>query len=97
MDRTVQTFEWISSELNNVRATYHLNALTIVLGLFGLYVLYVLIYGLLLCPTRHIPGPFLARFGPTYYQALFFSGSISKRVHELHKIYGLYPPLCIIK
>jgi hypothetical protein len=89
MDRVASTFGWIWSELSGVRAAYHFNALTIVLGLFCLYLLDILIFGLFLCPTRHIPGPFLARFGTAYYLALFFGGSISMRVHELHKKYGM--------
>ena len=93
MERIAQTVKWISSELRNVGAIYHFNAVTIVLGLFCLYLLYILIYGLFLCPTRHIPGPFLSRFGTAYYHSIFFGGSISVTVHELHKKYGI-PFLC---
>jgi hypothetical protein len=89
MDRVASTFERIWSKVNDVRITYHFNALTIVLGLFCLYSLYILIFGLFLCRTRHIPGPFLARFGKAYYLILFFGGSLSMRVHELHKKYGM--------
>jgi hypothetical protein len=89
MDRVVSTFKWIWSELNGVWATYHCNALTIVLGVFCLYLIYILIFGLFLCPTRHIPGPFLARFGTAYDHALFFGGSMSMKVYELHKKYGM--------
>jgi hypothetical protein len=96
MDKVRMTFEWIRSGLSGVQAAYHFNALTIVLGLFCLYLLYILIYGIFLCPTRHIPGPFVARFGTAYYQALFFGGSISLTIHELHKKYGM-SFLCHIK
>jgi hypothetical protein len=88
MNRFILTFEWIWSQLSVVQATYHLNALSIVLGSFCLYLLYILVYGIFLCPTSHIPGPFLARFSSAYYYALLFGGSISFTVHELHKKYG---------
>ena len=88
MDRVMLTLEWIWSGLRGVQATYHLNAVNIVLGLFGFYLLYIIVYGIFLCPTRHIPGPFLARFSSAYYFALLFGGSISSTVHELHKKYG---------
>jgi len=89
MDRVILTFEWIWSELNDIQTTYHFSPLIIVLGLFCLYLLYILIYGIFLCPTRHIPGPFVTRFGTAYNRSLFFGGSISLTVHELHKKYGM--------
>jgi hypothetical protein len=80
MDKITPTFEWLSSEFSPIRAVYPVDGLSIILGLFGLYLLYILIYGLFFCRTRHIPGPFLARFGTAYYQVLFFRGSMSKKI-----------------
>jgi len=80
------TFELFWKDL---RDTPRFNSLTILLGLTCLYALYVLIYGLFICPTRRIPGPILARFTTAYYHAIFFGGSMSMTIHELHKKYGI--------
>jgi hypothetical protein len=94
MERITPTVKWISSELRNAGATYHINVITILLGLGCFYLLYILIYGLFFCPTHHIPGPFLSRFGMAYYHSIFFGGSVSMTVYELHKKYG-NAPRCI--
>ena len=54
----------------------------------AIYLVYCLVYGLLFCPTRHIPGPLFARFSKLYFIRLLFKGTLSEDVHDLHKKYG---------
>jgi len=82
------TSEWKWSEIRGVLDP-HLNVLSLLLGLFGLYILYLIIYGFFLCPTRHIPGPFLTRFASKYVDALIMGGTLSMTIHELHKKHGM--------
>jgi len=56
---------------------------------FGGYFLYCMIYGLFLCPTRHLPGPFLTRFTSIPFAINLASGEVSKRIHHQHEIYGM--------
>lgn len=61
---------------------------TILVGLIGGYLTYFVAYGLFFCPTRHIPGPIITRFTAKYFHYLFFGGSMSTIILELHKKYG---------
>jgi hypothetical protein len=54
----------------------------------GGYFLYCILYGLFLCPTRHLPGPFLTRFTEIPFAINLTSGEVSKRIHRQHEIYG---------
>jgi hypothetical protein len=54
----------------------------------GVWFIYRVIYGLFFSPARHIPGPFLTRFGDLYFYVLALRGSLSSDIHKLHKIYG---------
>lgn len=92
MDIINTACEWIRarySDIASVRATFHVSPTSLLLGSLCIYFAYILIYGSFFCSTRHIPGPFLTRFGKWYYYALLFGGSISADIHELHKIYGI--------
>ena len=60
----------------------------ILLSVVGGYLAYILVYGLFLCPTRHIPGPLITRFTGRYFHYLFLGGSMSTIILELHKKYG---------
>jgi ABC-type multidrug transport system permease subunit len=62
--------------------------LTAILAAVVIYLCYLVIYGYFLCPTRHIPGPFLTRFTRAQYYFLLFGGSVSIKVHKLHQKYG---------
>ena len=64
-------------------------SITILVTLIVCYLSYLLIYGLFLCPTRHLPGPFYTRYNLPYYLILF-SGSGCMIVHDLHKKYGIH-------
>ena len=70
-------------ERNNV------TSMTILVALIACYLSYLLIYGLFLCPTRSLPGPFYTRYNLPYYLILF-SGSGCMIVHDLHKKYGIH-------
>src|SRR6266496_5096706 len=60
----------------------------IFLSAVGGYVVYILVYGLFFCPTRHIPGQLITRFTGRYFHYLLLGGSISTIIIELHKKYG---------
>ena len=62
---------------------------TTTLALSGVYLVYWLVYGLFLCPTRHIPGPVLTRFSKFYFFRLLLRGTLSADIYELHKKYGI--------
>jgi ABC-type multidrug transport system permease subunit len=66
--------------------------LTGILAAVIIYLCYLVIYGYFLCPTRHIPGPFLTRFTRAQYYFLLFGGSVSINVHKLHQKYGSNDP-----
>jgi hypothetical protein len=76
----------VRSSVNSIPAFFLL--------LVACYITYVLVYGLFLCPTRHIPGPILTRFTALYFQYLFFGGSMSTIILEQHKIYGTHQFCC---
>jgi hypothetical protein len=76
------------SEFVKLADKYHVNAFTVYLGLVALYLGYLLIYGFFLCPTRHIPGPFLTRFTYGPYYILLFGGKGCMQTHTLHEKYG---------
>lgn len=61
---------------------------TTCLSLTGVYVIYLLIYGFFLSPTRHVPGPFLSRFGPFYFFYRLFRGFLATDLVALHQRYG---------
>jgi hypothetical protein len=42
----------------------------------------------ILCPTRHIPGPFLTRFSGIPFALNLTSGEVSARIHQQHEKYG---------
>lgn len=91
MDIVVSCREWVQTQYSNVSSVWlsrHVNPIAVILGLLGLYFAYVLIYGFFLCPSRHIPGPLLTRFGKWYYYRVLFGGSVSADIHKLHIKYG---------
>ena len=62
----------------------------------GVYVAYIVIYGLYFCPTRHIPGPILTRFTSIPFNILQLSGQQAFSIHKQHQKYGLQlPPIGI--
>jgi len=73
---------------------HHVNTLTIrpsifALGFLLVCLLYFILYGLFLCPTRHLPGPFITRFTKIYWLKIFFGGSIGSDILSLHRKYGI--------
>jgi len=54
----------------------------------GGYALYVVIYGLFICPTRHLPGPFITRFSQIPHLLLVFGGTHCTDIRKLHDRYG---------
>jgi hypothetical protein len=73
------------------RIPFPISVLGATFALLGIYVLYLLIYGLFFCPLRHIPGPFLTRFGNAYWQYMLMAGSVTADLTALHKKYGNNP------
>jgi hypothetical protein len=64
----------------------------VIIGLIGLYVGYLLYYGFFVCPTRHIPGPFVTRFTYARYYFLLFRGKGCMETLSLHQKYGTVTP-----
>ena len=54
----------------------------------GAYVVYVVCYGLFICPTRHLPGPFITRFSQIPHLLLIFGGTHCLDIRKLHDEYG---------
>jgi hypothetical protein len=86
MDTMVLT----SSNITSAARTFLQNTSPLLLSAYaiGLYLLYIVIYGLFLCPTRHIPGPFLTRFSGIPFALNLTSGEVSARIHQQHEKYG---------
>lgn len=68
------------------------NVTTVAISLLIGYLSYLLVYGLFFCPTRHIPGPVLTRFGQAYWRYILMAGSVSTEIHRLHLKYGFSLP-----
>jgi len=83
--------------LNDMPLMSHLTETKyLIIGLLGLIViplLYALVYAFVFSPTRHIPGPFLSRFGKLYLTRLAFKGTLSVEIYKLHQKYGTSFPL----
>ena len=80
----------------SLRATLSAESSTMMIAvaistLIGFYLLYTLIYGLFLCPTRHIPGPFITRFSRIPYNLQLIGNSNCIDVQSLHDKYGALP------
>lgn len=54
----------------------------------GSYLIRVIVYGLFLCSTRHIPGPFITRFTNLKQLYHLLSGSQAFEIHTQHEKYG---------
>jgi len=54
----------------------------------GGFLLYLLIYGLFLSPTRHIPGPLITRFSSAWFLYRILRGYFASDVVNLHRRYG---------
>ena len=57
------------------------------------YLVYTVIYGLFLCPTRHIPGPFITRFSRIPYTIQLLGNSNCIDIQSLHDKYGDLPQI----
>jgi hypothetical protein len=82
----MQTYKDIEIKLSSVGIS--INATFILLAVIGVWFIYKVIYGLFFSPARHIPGPFLTRFGYLHFYFLALCGSLSSDINELHKKYG---------
>jgi len=86
MNTTVITASKLASE---AKALFdNTSTFLLVVDAIGVYLLYVLVYGLFLCPTRHLPGPFLTRFSGIPFALNLTSGEVSARIHRQHEKYG---------
>jgi hypothetical protein len=54
----------------------------------GGFLLYLLIYGLFLSPTRNIPGPLITRFSSAWFLYRILRGYFASDVVNLHRKYG---------
>ena len=89
----MRVVEWIQSTWSEVvkrGEKHHVSAVAPIVGFVAAYLVYLLIYGYFLCPTRHIPGPFLTRFSSAPYYFLLIGGKGSMKTHALHQKYGNY-------
>jgi len=60
----------------------------IITSAIGAYLVYVVCYGLFICPTRHLPGPFITRFSQIPHLVLIFGGTHCLDIRKLHDKYG---------
>lgn len=72
-------------------SAHNISLSAVALAVLCLYTFYFTIYGLFLCPTRHLPGPFITRFTKIYWLKVFFGGSIGSDILALHRKYGIIP------
>ena len=70
---------------------FQVNILLLALVFLGSYLGYLVYYGYFVCPTRHIPGPFLTRFSYAPYYFLLFRGRGCMDTMTLHAKYGTLP------
>jgi hypothetical protein len=93
VDMFLNALDWIQhqfSQFATIARAYGLSASSaIILSCIALYLFYTLIYGLFLCPLRHLPGPFITRFTSIPYYILVFSGKGGEQTAALHKKYGI--------
>jgi hypothetical protein len=54
----------------------------------GGFLLYLLIYGLFLSPTRYIPGPLITRFSSGWFLYRILRGYFASDVVNIHRKYG---------
>jgi hypothetical protein len=54
----------------------------------GGFLLYLLIFGLFLSPTRNIPGPVVTRFSSAWFLYRILRGYFASDVVDLHRKYG---------
>src|SRR5579859_2502527 len=83
--------EWIQNrvfECASFGKEYGFGAKTLIGSCIALYFIYTLVYGLFICPTRHIPGQFITRFTSIPYYILLFGGKGGEKVCALHQKYG---------
>lgn len=95
MDHVEAILHWVQTELNRTGYAEALNRASLSqwclfasISLCFAYVVRILIHAFCFCPTGHIPGPVLTRLGKFYYHLLFYGGSISEDILELHRRYG---------
>lgn len=87
MENLTGSWECLRTHVKEL-APVDISMTTACLGLTGIYVIYLLIYGFFLSPTRHLPGPFLSRFGPFYFFYCLFRGFLATDLVALHQRYG---------
>ena len=88
VNNVIESVQRRSLEYISLAKGYNFNATTILVGCIALYLTYTLIYGLFLCPTRHLPGPFITRFSYIPYYILVFGGKGGENTCALHQKYG---------
>src|SRR2546429_7451938 len=84
LNSTMETLHGIVTS----RIHFPISALGLTFALLGIYVFYLLIYGLFFCPLRHIPGPFLTLFGNAYWQYTLVAGYFNSDLVVFHKKNG---------
>ena len=80
-------FTWLRSLLGGEPS---ISTIAVVISTFvGFYLFYTFIYGLFLCPTRHIPGPFITQFTSIPYTLQLLGQTNCTDIQSLHEKYGL--------
>ena len=82
-------FNGILSLAEKYEITLQLGVGNVVYTLLFAYLSYNIIYGFFFCPTRHLPGPFVSRFGQQYLLWHLVRGNVSADISQLHERYGI--------
>jgi hypothetical protein len=67
------------------------NPATVVFASLVAFAAYILISGIFFSPTRHLPGPLLARFTDLHFFYRILHGSLGSDLVKLHAKYGIGP------
>ena len=92
MDELILSGNWFKNWANRILGTRSsVSPATLLVTSLAALLLYILIYGILINPTRHIPGPIITRFTTLYFYYRLLSGSFGLELIKLHEKYGTEP------
>jgi hypothetical protein len=89
MEELLRSGDWLKNWAYRILGTRSSVSPAILLlsSLAGLCIC-ILINGLFINPTRHIPGPIITRFATLYFYYRLLSGSFGRDLIKLHEKYG---------
>ena len=92
MEELMLSGDWFKSWANRIIGTRSsVSPATLLVTSLAALLVYILINGILINPTRHIPGPFITRFTTLYFYYRLLSGSLGLELIKLHEKYGTKP------